>query len=99
MAIAACVVLAACASAAAGSVRVIVTLAPGVQVTDPAAFEREVLARSSVKVSYAAAVSDRVHALTVACAADDAGCARAKQKLEASGLFTSVADDRRRGHY
>ena len=97
--IAACATFAACASTASDVARVIVTLAPGVQVTDPAVFEREVLARASVKVTYAAAVSDRMHALTIACAADDAGCARARRALLASGLFSSLVDDRRRGHY
>jgi hypothetical protein len=97
--IAACATFAACATTANDVARVIVTLAPGVQVTDPAGFEQAVLARTSVKVTYAAAVSDRMHALTVSCTADDAGCVRARQALLASGLFSSLVDDRRRGHY
>lgn len=97
--IAACAALAGCASTANDATRVIVTLAPGVQVTDRAAFEREVFVRTGVEVAYEAAVSDRMHALTVSCAAADAGCARAKQTLRASGLFSALVDDRRRGHY
>lgn len=81
------------------STRVIVALAPGVQISDHAAFERTVLARTAVKVTYAAAISDRRHALNVLCEANDPGCARAKASLQASGLFASVTDDRRRGGY
>ena len=81
------------------STRVIVTLAPGVQIADHAAFERAVLARTAVKVTYAAAVSERMYALNVQCESDDPRCVRAKAALQASGLFTSVTDDRRRGGY
>ncbi len=77
----------------------IVTLAPGVQIADHAAFERAVLARTSVKVTYSAAVSERMYALNVQCEANDPGCVRAKASLQASGLFTSVTDDRRRSGY
>jgi hypothetical protein len=91
--------LSACASTDEPRMRVLVTLAPGVQVADQTEFEQRVLARSSVKVAYAGAVSERVHALNITCAADDAGCEHTRSRLLASGLFTSVADDGRRRRY
>ncbi len=81
------------------STRIIVTLAPGVEVADRTAFERMVLERTSVKLVYAAAVADRVHAFTLLCEPVDAGCAHAKEVLMDSDLFTSIADDKRRGSY
>jgi|GEM_PF-1557518 len=86
----------ACAAVPEGSARVIVTLAPGVSLSDRAAFERMVLARTAVQIGYIAAISDRVHAISVSCEPSDVDCARARAVLMASGLFTSIDDDRRR---
>lgn len=91
-----CAALGACASMASESARVIVTLAPGVEISDPGAFERTVRERTSVRVTYAAAVSERMHALHVHCETSDAGCAHAQEVLRASGLFSSLTEDQRR---
>jgi hypothetical protein len=87
----------ACAAVPQGSARVIATLAPGVSLSDHAAFERLVFARTAVKIGYVAAISEHTHALTVSCEPSDVDCARARAALMASGLFAAIDDDRRRG--
>ena len=91
-------VLAACSTTPAESQRIIVTLAPGVELADRAAFEQRVYERTQVKVTYAAAVSESEHAFRIVCDPPDDGCARARAALMASGLFTQLNPDRRRGY-
>lgn len=92
----ACVTVGACTTMAQQSVRAIVRLAPGVEIADHVAFQRLVLARTSVRVVYAAALSERMHAINIICESTDPDCGRAKEALMGTGLFTSIVDDQRR---